>query len=188
MIREPRRSSCTSHVAVTAVALALALVLPGLALAAGPDTVPPGATEDPFTGAPPAAAPRIVGAGGFRFYGSGFGHGMGMSQWGANGLAQMGWSHKRIVKHFYRGTRVRRLGDPVRKIRVGLTWDRTRIHVRAKDGPVRLWVRQSPVVGVSAASPRDARGSCERRRAGSRCATSMGRSWEAVRGAGRRST
>ena len=30
--------------------------------------------------------------------------------------------------------------DPVRTIRVGLTWDRTLIHVGAKGGPVRLWV------------------------------------------------
>ena len=141
MTREPRTPSCARSVAVTAVAAvtALVLALPGAALASGPGTVPPGATEDPFTGAPPTA-PRIAGAGGFRFFGSGFGHGVGMSQWGANGLARMGWSHKRIVKHFYRGTRVRRPGDPVRKIRVGLTWDRTRIHVTARDGPVRLWV------------------------------------------------
>jgi len=44
--------------------------------------------------------------GGFSFYGSGDGHGIGMSQWGAYGLAQMGWSHGQILKHFYRGTAV----------------------------------------------------------------------------------
>ena len=111
-----------------------------MALAAGEGTTVPGATDDAFTGSPAPATPGITGRNGFRFFGSGFGHGIGMSQWGAYGLAQMGWSHKRIVKHFYRGTRVERLADPVRKIRVGLTWDRTVIHLAAKDGPVRLWV------------------------------------------------
>jgi SpoIID/LytB domain protein len=109
------------------------------AFAAGEGTTIPGATDDPFTGSPAPATPGIARSG-FRFFGSGFGHGIGMSQWGAYGLAQMGWPHKRIVKHFYRGTRVERLADPVRKIRVGLTWDRTKIHLAAKEGPVRLWV------------------------------------------------
>ena len=36
----------------------------------------------------------------FRFHGSGYGHGIGMSQWGAYGLAQKGWSHRRILTHF----------------------------------------------------------------------------------------
>ena len=127
---------------MAAAALSAAVLWGALApsaLAAGDGTITPGVTDDPFTGAP-AAPGRIAGSGGFRFFGSGFGHGIGMSQWGAYGLAQMGWSHKRIVKHFYRGTRVSRPGDPVRKIRVGLTWDRTVIHVGAKGGAVKLWV------------------------------------------------
>ena len=33
----------------------------------------------------------------FRFHGSGYGHGIGMSQWGAYGLAQKGWPHRRIL-------------------------------------------------------------------------------------------
>src|SRR2546423_15513795 len=40
----------------------------------------------------------------FNFFGSGFGHGVGMSQWGAYGLAVDGWSHKQILKHYYSGT------------------------------------------------------------------------------------
>ena len=42
----------------------------------------------------------------FRFHGSGYGHGIGMSQWGAYGLAQKGWSHRKILTHFYSHTRV----------------------------------------------------------------------------------
>ena len=130
------------RLALELVAAALCLTLLPLpsALAAGEGTTVPGATDDPFTGSPAPATPGITARTGFRFFGSGFGHGIGMSQWGAYGLAQMGWSHKRIVKHFYRGTRVERLADPVRKIRVGLTWDRTVIHLGAREGRVRLWV------------------------------------------------
>ncbi len=39
--------------------------------------------------------------------GRGFGHGVGMSQWGAYGLAQRGRSHEQILQHFYRGVVVR---------------------------------------------------------------------------------
>ncbi len=38
--------------------------------------------------------------------GRGFGHGVGMSQWGALGLAQRGHSHEQILGHYYRGTRL----------------------------------------------------------------------------------
>lgn len=124
--------------AFTAAVLVVGVVPP--ALAAGEGTAVPGVTEDPFTGSPAPATPGVAGGDGFRFFGSGFGHGIGMSQWGANGLAQMGWSHKRILKHFYRGTRVGRIADPVRTIRVGLTWDREVIHVAAEGGRVKLWV------------------------------------------------
>ncbi len=38
--------------------------------------------------------------------GSGSGHGVGMSQWGAKGLAEKGASFRRILKHFYRGVSI----------------------------------------------------------------------------------
>jgi stage II sporulation protein D len=38
--------------------------------------------------------------------GRGWGHGIGMSQWGAQGFARHGWSHQRILAHYYRGTRL----------------------------------------------------------------------------------
>ena len=48
--------------------------------------------------------------------GHGWGHGLGMSQWGANGYAQHGWTFDRILAHYYPGTQ---LGPaPVTKIRV----------------------------------------------------------------------
>lgn len=36
----------------------------------------------------------------------GFGHGVGMSQWGANGMAQNGQTAKQILTHYYTGTKV----------------------------------------------------------------------------------
>ncbi len=38
--------------------------------------------------------------------GYGAGHGVGMSQWGANGLALKGESYQKILKHYYPGTRI----------------------------------------------------------------------------------
>lgn len=40
------------------------------------------------------------------FTSNGFGHGVGMSQYGANGMAKEGWSYEEILTHFYRGTKV----------------------------------------------------------------------------------
>ena len=62
-----------------------------------------------------------------------------MSQWGAYGLAQMGWSHGQILKHFYRGTAVGVTSPVPGSIRVGLTSGRTIVHLKAQVGPVRLW-------------------------------------------------
>ena len=74
-------------------------------------------------------------SGSFTFYGSGDGHGIGMSQWGAYGLAQMGWSHAQILKHFYRGHGGRVSSAPLPgRIRVGLTSGRTVVHLRAQVG------------------------------------------------------
>lgn len=42
--------------------------------------------------------------GGFRVYGGGFGHGVGLSQTGAVGMAQKGHTFEEILAHYYRGT------------------------------------------------------------------------------------
>jgi stage II sporulation protein D len=44
----------------------------------------------------------------FVFYGRGWGHGVGLSQWGAQALAKEGWTAKRILEHYYPGTAVKR--------------------------------------------------------------------------------
>lgn len=43
---------------------------------------------------------------GFRVYGAGFGHGVGMGQTGAVGMAERGHSYREILTHYYRGVEV----------------------------------------------------------------------------------
>jgi stage II sporulation protein D len=50
-----------------------------------------------------AAAPARS-AGTFAITGAGFGHGIGMSQYGALGFAEHGWSYQGILGHYYQGT------------------------------------------------------------------------------------
>ncbi|HEY9843751.1 MAG: SpoIID/LytB domain-containing protein [Candidatus Sericytochromatia bacterium] len=49
----------------------------------------------------------------FQFAGRGWGHGMGMSQWGARQLAVDGYPFQSILSHYYRGVRIERL-NPAR--------------------------------------------------------------------------
>ncbi|MBW2497990.1 MAG: hypothetical protein JRF61_12015, partial [Deltaproteobacteria bacterium] len=46
--------------------------------------------------------------GGYAFVGSGYGHGVGMSQWGARSMALRGQSYRRILATFYPGARLER--------------------------------------------------------------------------------
>ncbi|WP_309120395.1 SpoIID/LytB domain-containing protein [Paenibacillus sp.] len=42
----------------------------------------------------------------FRFHGTGFGHGLGMSQWGAFGLAEIGYDYRKILLYYYKDASV----------------------------------------------------------------------------------
>jgi stage II sporulation protein D len=59
--------------------------------------------------------------------GRGWGHGIGMSQYGARGYAEAGWGHARILAHYYRGTELRIV--PARKVRVLLAESRASVRV-----------------------------------------------------------
>src|SRR3954464_13893476 len=48
--------------------------------------------------------------------GAGFGHGVGMSQYGAQGFAQHGWDYRRILARYYTGTEIG--SAPTKTIRV----------------------------------------------------------------------
>ncbi|HEX4344362.1 MAG TPA: SpoIID/LytB domain-containing protein [Solirubrobacteraceae bacterium] len=55
---------------------------------------------------PAQAASRLI------VRGAGFGHGVGMSQWGAYGFAMHGKDHAFILGHYYTGTQLARLAGP----------------------------------------------------------------------------
>src|SRR3954463_681341 len=53
------------------------------------------------------ALPAVAPAGTvFLLDGRGWGHGVGMSQWGAEGYARHGYDHRRILAHYYTGTHI----------------------------------------------------------------------------------
>ena len=73
---------------------------------------------------PVLSAPKMV-----RIEGRGWGHGIGMSQYGAFGYAQQGWGGERILRHYYTGAKVvnKSVG---RKVRVGMLQGRSSITIR----------------------------------------------------------
>lgn len=50
---------------------------------------------------------------GYTFVGGGFGHGVGMSQYGSYNLANLGWSAEKILKFYYPGTTLEPLNDSI---------------------------------------------------------------------------
>ncbi|MGP1372867.1 MAG: SpoIID/LytB domain-containing protein [Almyronema sp.] len=52
---------------------------------------------------------NIVEGGGVQVYGRGFGHGIGLSQWGAYNLAAQGYDYRQILAHYYRDTALARI-------------------------------------------------------------------------------
>jgi SpoIID/LytB domain protein len=77
-------------------------------------------------------------SGSIRFFGGGWGHGVGMSQWGAYGLARKGWGDGRILRHYYSGTRVHRMAHLPKEIRVGIAQGRWKVHLQAQHGVVTI--------------------------------------------------
>ncbi|SET69580.1 SpoIID/LytB domain-containing protein [Paenibacillus sp. NFR01] len=47
------------------------------------------------------SARAVTGAAGFYFIGWGNGHGLGLSQWGAKGMADQGYDYKQILQHYF---------------------------------------------------------------------------------------
>ncbi|MDQ1402012.1 MAG: stage sporulation protein [Actinomycetota bacterium] len=67
----------------------------------------------------PGAAPAARADTSFVFHGGGFGHALGMSQYGAMGMARSGFTYQQILTHYYTGITVSAPGVPA-TIRVGL--------------------------------------------------------------------
>jgi stage II sporulation protein D len=61
--------------------------------------------------------------------GRGWGHGVGLSQWGAYGFAQRGVGYERILAHYYRGTVLGRA--PVARVRVLLAEGRSSVAIKS---------------------------------------------------------
>ena len=57
-----------------------------------------------ITGAVYKLPPRFI------FWGRGFGHGVGLSQWGAQGMALGGANYEQILKHYYQGIALTNIG------------------------------------------------------------------------------
>ena len=78
--------------------------LPATSSAARPGVMPP---PPP----PLELSPLVTRGGGTKrvlaVRGRGFGHGVGMSQWGARGLAEQGADFRQILQHYYRGVTIR---------------------------------------------------------------------------------
>lgn len=95
-----------------------------------PPPLPAGDWADPASGAPMAAVPSsgepsspVTSAAAaaaapppslpvLLVSGRGFGHGVGMSQWGALAMAQQGRDYRQILSHYYRGAELRSLPSP----------------------------------------------------------------------------
>ncbi|MDB9340993.1 SpoIID/LytB domain-containing protein [Nodularia spumigena CS-336/02] len=51
---------------------------------------------------------------GYAFIGGGLGHGVGLSQTGAQNLAKLGWSNSQILQFYYPGTQLQSLGNQIK--------------------------------------------------------------------------
>ncbi|MEW6059490.1 MAG: SpoIID/LytB domain-containing protein [Actinomycetota bacterium] len=97
--------------------------------------------------------PRVGAADSFRFFGSGWGHGLGMSQWGAYGMALQGWKSDQILRHFYTGTKVITYAKPPKSLRIGLVQGKAKLRVGAQGGDVALLVGDPSSGNVVATVP-----------------------------------
>jgi stage II sporulation protein D len=97
-----------------AIVLVAALGLAGSAASSRSKTVPPTVRTPPT----------------FFVSGHGWGHGLGMSQYGAYGYAQHGWTYDRIVKHYYTGTTIGQA--PVSRVRVLLADKAKQVTIASK--------------------------------------------------------
>jgi SpoIID/LytB domain protein len=73
------------------------------------------------------------------FEGSGWGHGVGMCQYGARGMAEHGFDYRQILTYYYQGTRVADWSCPA-AIRVGLLEGVSSLQLTADSGSFILYI------------------------------------------------
>ena len=84
--------------------------------------------------------------------GHGWGHGVGMSQWGAYGYARHGWQYRRILSHYYPGTKMGQVGDL--RVRVLLAQGVSAVtagcatQIRISDGRHLRWRLRAGTYGI----------------------------------------
>lgn len=76
-------------------------------------------------------------ASGYLISGRGFGHGVGLSQWGARGMAIQGKKYTDIIKYYYTGTTVETLPSSNTTVRVGLWLGQNKATITA-GGPYQI--------------------------------------------------
>ena len=82
----------------------------------------------------------------FVIEGAGWGHQVGMSQYGAKAMADRGAGYGEILAHFYGGLQPQQAGDLLPdEVSVGLDWGREEVRI-SSDGPVTLLADGEPLV------------------------------------------
>jgi stage II sporulation protein D len=108
----------------------------------------PSATPAPTATPNPVTLPATI-----TFYGRGYGHGVGLSQYGAKGRALAGQSAETILAHYYRGTSIGTMSNSTVRVMVLQSFAAT------SSNPVQVYGRGATwsIDGVSATFPADAR-------------------------------
>ncbi len=99
--RRVARASAVALLAVGGFASSIYAARPARGIASGPATATTGdaGTTGSTQSITVSTAPTVL-----AFTGHGYGHGLGMSQWGAAGYAEHGLTYDRILLHYYPGT------------------------------------------------------------------------------------
>ncbi len=84
---------------------------------------------------PAQAAAAVQVPAGFTITGAGWGHGLGLSQYGAYGMALDGFKYDQILTHYYQGTTVASQPTPA-ALKVGIETGQSTIFVRGEDNPL----------------------------------------------------
>ena len=85
--------------------------------------------------------------------GGGFGHGIGMSAYGAYGMAEHGWSYRKILRHYYQHTRIRELRK-ARTVRVLLNIDPGNVYFSGAERACGVDLTESRTYGAKLAGNR----------------------------------
>ena len=80
------------------------------------------------------------------FYGSGWGHGVGMCQYGAKGMAAAGHGYEQILTHYYQGTQVSAWPCPG-SLHVGLLENQSSIQLAPESGTFTFYTRGGAIPG-----------------------------------------